>query len=85
MSNVLLLIAIVFPLVMAPIVKFLKIPVKVKDWVNLGVVITTSILSFTVIFLNPSESFSIFKFSDSLPVELKLDNLGRIFAGMVSL
>lgn len=85
MSNILLLIAVALPIFAALIIRFLKVSGKLKEWLNFSLVVLTSIITIVALILNPTEGFYIFKFSDSLPIELKLDNIGRIFAGMVAL
>ena len=83
--NVLLIISAALPIVFSVLIRLLKIDGKRKEWLNLGLVILTSILALTAVILNPRESFYIFKFTEKLTIEFKLDGIGRIFAGMVAI
>ena len=85
MSEIFLLVAILFPIVFAILTRTLKIDGKIKEKINLGIVIVTSILVLALVIFPPKEMFHIFDLNDKIHMHLKLDGIGRIFAGMVAI
>ena len=85
MSEIFLLVAILFPIVFAILTRTLKIDGKIKEKINLGIVIITSILVLALVIFPPKEMFHIFDLNDKIHMHLKLDGIGRIFAGMVAI
>ena len=85
MSSILLLLTVLLPIVFAVVIRLLKVQGKVKEILNLIVVVITSLLVLLLLVVPPTESFHIFDFNEKLNVSLKLDGIGKIFAGMVAL
>ena len=50
-----------------------------------GVVVFTSIITWVLLFTVKGDKFTVIKFFEGLDISLKLDGLGKIFSGMVSL
>ena len=85
MSSILLLLTVLLPIVFAVVIRLLKVQGKVKEILNLIAVVITSLLVLLLLVVPPTESFHIFDFNEKLNVSLKLDGIGKIFAGMVAL
>lgn len=85
MEKIFLLICILLPLCLSLLVRFLKVSNKIKEKLNLLVVIITSLLVIVTLIIFPKDQLYIFQFTDRLVIKLKLDGIGAIFAGMVSL
>ena len=86
MKGILLLIPILMPLVTLGILKFYHIKnEKLFKGITLSVVLINSLITWIYLFLLKDTSLVIIKFSSLINFGLKLDGLGSIFAGMVSL
>ena len=85
MSEIFLLVAILFPIIFAILTRIIKVDGKIKEKINLGVVIVTSILVLILVIFPPEEMFHIFDINEKIHMHLKLDGIGRIFAGMVAI
>lgn len=49
-----------------------------------GIVLLTSILVLTMLFNRPGEAFVLFKFTGNLSISFRVDGLGSVFAGLIS-
>lgn len=85
MSNYLLFLPIIFPILIAFIIRISKLDGKIKEKLNLIAVIINSILVLTFVIFPPSESFCLLNLNEKLSFTLALDGIGRIFAGMVAI
>lgn len=86
MKGILLLIPILIPLVSLGILKFYQIKnEKLFKIITLSIVVLTSIITWIYLFTLKDVNFTIIKFSSLISFGLKLDGLGMIFAGMVSI
>lgn len=85
MRSYCLLIAVLLPLLVGALLYVLKLKDdrKIKAWV-VGVTVLTSVLVWVFILNCDGGSFELMRFSDSLAFVLKLDGLGRFFAGIVA-
>lgn len=84
--SALLLIPVVFP-ILAGVVLFLLKPQKSKA--RAAYVITAASLNSLIIFalfflIGETETFTIFKITETMPIQIRLDGLGRVFAGLVA-
>lgn len=86
MISSLLFIPIIIPLLLFGILKLTKIKSE-RLWkgLSLGGVILTSIIVWVFLFILKEDTFTIIKFSSRISLGLKLDGLGKIFSGMVSI
>lgn len=49
-----------------------------------GIVLLTSVLTFSLLLNRPEEAFVLFRFTGNLSISFRLDGLGTVFAGIVS-
>ena len=85
MSSWFLLIVSFLPIIGGMIVGFIKCPFKVKKIVSYIIVIATSILTWVSLFIVNKDPFVLFTIVKNYNITLKLDSLGKVFAGMVSI
>lgn len=85
MSNYLLFLPILFPILIAFIIRVCKLNGKYKEILNLVSVIINSLLTLAFVIFPPSESLCLLNLTDKLSFTLSLDGIGRIFAGMVAI
>ena len=86
MSSYYLLIPILLPIITGAILRLTRVKNElVYKSISLTSVILTSIITFIFLFKIDSLSSVLLTFSDKINIALKLDGLGKIFAGMVSL
>ena len=76
--------------ILLPILAGIPIPVlpfknrKQLMWYVEGVTILTSVLVLLMLLNRPTDSFTLFQFTEELILEFRLDGLGMVFAGMVA-
>ena len=86
MSSYFLIIPILIPIITGAILRLTRVKNEVVyKSISLTSVILTSLITFAFLFVIDSSPSVILVFSDKINVALKLDGLGKIFAGMVSL
>ena len=56
-----------------------------RAWLVEAVVIATSVLVWTVLLTDSGEPFVLYQMTDTLPLTFRVDGMGRVFAGLVSL
>jgi len=85
MSNALMLIPIFLPIICGAIVLGVRFPGdKLRNGFILASVLATSTVTFVLLFTLSSELFTLLTFTGDLTLALKLDGLGRIFAGLAA-
>lgn len=85
MSKVILLVVILLPILGGGISVLL--PFKKREHRNIFLeilVVATSLLVWWLLFHRPGETFQVVYFTGDISIDLKLDGLGMIFAGLVS-
>ena len=86
MSSLFLLIPILLPIITGIILRIVNITnEKIYKTISLVSVILTSLITFVFLFTINSETSKIIILSEKINLGIKLDGLGKIFAGMVSL
>lgn len=85
MSSWILLLIAFFPIVGGALIGLIKKHYKLTKALSYFVVIATSIMVWVAIFLVKDERFLILEIVKNYEICLKLDNLGKVFAGMVSI
>ena len=76
--------------ILLPILAGIPIPVlpfknrKQLMWYVEGVTILTSVLVLLMLLNRPTDSFTLFQFTEELILEFRLDGLGMVFAVMVA-
>ncbi len=85
MSKVMMLIVILLPILGGGISAL--IPFKKREQRNIFLeilVVGTSLLVWWILFHRPEEVFRVVSFTGNLSIDLKLDGLGMVFAGLIS-
>ena len=86
MSSYFLIIPILIPIITGSILRLTRVKNEVVyKSISLTSVILTSLITFAFLFVIDSSPSVILVFSDKINVALKLDGLGKIVAGMVSI
>ena len=86
MNAMMMAVAILLPMLGGALIPLL--PFKKKIWMRFyieGVVLLTSALVLALMFHRPEETFVLFELTGDLYISFKLDGLGTVFAGIVSL
>lgn len=80
-----LLIPILFPILAGLLSYLIRFP---KEWMRrmyfFAVICLTTGFMWVLLFFSPADSFVLLEFTDTLQLSLRLDGLGKIFAGLVS-
>lgn len=85
MSKVILLVVILLPILGGGISVLLPFKKREHRNIFLGILVTvTSLLVWWLLFHRPVETFRVVYFTGDISIDLKLDGLGMIFAGLVS-
>ena len=58
---------------------------RLRAWFVEAVVIATSVLVWTVLLSDSGEPYVLYHLTDALPLTFRVDGMGRVFAGLVSL
>lgn len=86
MSAYFLIIPIILPILFGLILKIFPIKNdKIRKISSFGVVLLTSIIMWVFLFTIKEDKAILIPFTDSIDFSLKLDGLGKIFAGMVAI
>ena len=72
MSEIFLLVAILFPIIFSILTRIIKVDGKIKEKINLGVVIVTSLLVLCLVIFPPENVFHIFDLNEKIHMHLKL-------------
>lgn len=85
MSKIMLLIVVLLPILGGGISALLPFKKREQRNVFLAILVTiTSVLVWWLLFNNPQETLHVVYFTGNLSIDLKLDGLGMVFAGLVS-
>lgn len=85
MSKIMLLIVVLLPILGGGISAVLPFKKREQRNVFLGALVTlTSVLVWWLLFHNPQETLHVVYFTGNLSIDLKLDGLGMVFAGLIS-
>ena len=85
MNEIIMMIVVLLPMLTGVLIPLL--PFKKRTWMMVYIeaaAILTSILVIYMLLHRPEESLVLFRFTGNLSVSFRLDGLGSVFAGRVS-
>lgn len=85
MSAIMMVIVVLLPIFAGALIPLLPYKNRTQMMIYIeGIVVLNSVLVFWLLFHRPEDAFVLFRFTGNLSVSFRLDDLGTVFAGLIS-
>lgn len=85
MSAYMMMIVVLLPILAGALIPFLPFKTRTQMMIYIeGMVLLTSVLVISMLLNPPADAFVLFRFTGNLSISFRLDGLGTVFAGIVS-